>query len=328
MRTCCSGRVRKQASISCAIRKCAVLHAAEREQGRHGTDEAHEHVSLRVPGIALSAEKCVRRLTSRDRHAPFEQFIARAYRKAEADDDRHQPARAFERSASKQQLARDHGRHEALEEVADAIVVIARKVRSITKPVERWHLRVGVVPSDHQYPRMQQDERVDKARERKVRPRDGKHGGRNERRRDLQPPGEAIEGPNRGPCEHHREADAPERDAATGRGLTVVTTRAPSALVAFEGDAAEKQGVHETVVMDRRQEHGVREVIAQFGLTNVACVVVGDREFPRHAVGGDLHRVGEGQRPARSTLRLAHVGEDLLRCDVVDAVATGVEHET
>jgi hypothetical protein len=131
-----------------------VVEAPQQEGGRKRAEERERHVLLRVPDVALRAEERVAFGAGGGGDRPLEQLVRRADRQADGDDDEVEPA-APHRVAADEDLAREDRRHEALREVAEAVVVVARQPERVARPIAERHLRVRVMPADAE------DHRVD-----------------------------------------------------------------------------------------------------------------------------------------------------------------------
>src|SRR5690349_20070320 len=77
---------------------CAIMRAPEEGEAQGGPDEAEEHVPLRVPGIALGAEKRLPDV-GRDEvgRPPLDELVERGDREDDAEEEEGEPAAAPER---------------------------------------------------------------------------------------------------------------------------------------------------------------------------------------------------------------------------------------
>ena len=82
------------------------------------------------------------------------------------------------RTASQQDLARDHRRNDALHEVADAVVGVALEMQQVLQPEAERHAGVAVRAAEDEHQRM-----------------------------DFQPPGDALEGFDAGNDERGEDRD-------------------------------------------------------------------------------------------------------------------------
>src|ERR1043165_4547973 len=130
--------------------KLSIVNPAHKSQSGRRADTSHEHVLLRIPGIALSAEKRVCGCAGELSHGPFKQFVAGADCQANAENYESQPFAAVERRSLKQNFPSENGRDKSLSEMAKPIIIISPEVKVIANPVEERFLRVGVMTSDHQ----------------------------------------------------------------------------------------------------------------------------------------------------------------------------------
>ena len=56
--------------------------------GKQSTAKCQQHIPLSVPDVALDTEKIYRTITSPDRRLPFDDFVQRTEREAEAADQK------------------------------------------------------------------------------------------------------------------------------------------------------------------------------------------------------------------------------------------------
>src|SRR5205085_12518132 len=134
------------------------MRACERELRKERADERHEHILLRVPHIALRAEKSICGRAANDSRPPLDEFITRAESQTHARDEKEEPKAASERCAAQEHLARDERGHEALHEMADAVVIVACERQHALGPETKRHTRVRPMPADHQYERVQKNQ--------------------------------------------------------------------------------------------------------------------------------------------------------------------------
>lgn len=67
----------------------------EDSQENHGGKSSYksaEHINLRIPNIALGAEKCLRSLRRDESRNPLDEFVNRAHGHTKADHAERQPA--------------------------------------------------------------------------------------------------------------------------------------------------------------------------------------------------------------------------------------------
>ena len=114
-------------------------------------------------------------------------------------------------AATDEDLARDDGGDEALREMADAVVVIARQMKRIAHPEAQRHLGVGVVSADHQNGRVNDDQGVGERRQRETAIGGHQDDEADDGGEDLQQPGEVVVRMNQRPDE-----DCCERDEERG----------------------------------------------------------------------------------------------------------------
>jgi hypothetical protein len=144
-----------------------------------------------VPRNASAAEP------TEDRGEPLDQLVGGAECETHAHDEEAEPLAARQGRAAEQHLAREHRRDETLREVADAVVVVSRQTERILRPEAERHLRVRVVPAQHQDERVHEQQAVHEWREREA--SRGEHEDRrdDQDRRDLEQPGAGSNAPMR-----------------------------------------------------------------------------------------------------------------------------------
>src|SRR5437867_4254549 len=128
--------------------QATVVDTSEQQLRRDGAQQRGEHVPLRVPHVALRTEQCVGGMIAGERRPPLEELVARAERQARRSHEDEQPAAGPQRRRAQQDLADQDGRHEALDEVAEAVVIVARQPEGVLRPEAEWDAGVGVVPAD------------------------------------------------------------------------------------------------------------------------------------------------------------------------------------
>ena len=104
--------------------------------------------------------------TEDNRGPPFDQFVESAEGKADADHEKEEPFAGMQRRAPYKDLARDHGRDEALSEVPEPVEMIAAEIEGLLDPGADRDPGIGIVAADHQDERMQEYETVQQRRER------------------------------------------------------------------------------------------------------------------------------------------------------------------
>ncbi len=105
---------------------------------------------MAVPDIALCGEKRVRLFAHDGGGPPLEQLVERAEGQADTDHEKEEPLAALERRETEQDLAREDGGDEALRNVAEPIVVVAREVEKILQPEAQRNALVGVVTAENE----------------------------------------------------------------------------------------------------------------------------------------------------------------------------------
>lgn len=199
-----------------------VVQGVEEQLGGDGADAAEGHVFLRVPDIALGAQEILRARVVDLRDGPFEEFVRGTDREADAGDEEEEPLAWMEGRAANEDLSRDHRGDEALDEVGDTVVVIAREVEGFLCPEADGHACVGVVPADDEDGAVERDEDEDEWREREAFVRceddhDRKDGGE-----DLEGPRPEFEWVDAGPDEER------ERDGEEGEGKAITVVQRPN----------------------------------------------------------------------------------------------------
>lgn len=121
---------------------------AEEDDGEGRADEGAEHVTLGVPVVALGAEECLRGFSRDEGGGPFEEFVDRADGHADADDAEGQPSALCDDVVTDEYFAANDGGDEALQEVAEAVVVIAGETEGFFRPITERDEGVGVVTAN------------------------------------------------------------------------------------------------------------------------------------------------------------------------------------
>src|SRR5688572_28294580 len=117
-----------------------------------------EHVPLRVPDVSLRAEEGFGGGARARGDPPLDELVQRADGKGDAGHEEEEPSAARDHALAHEDLARHHRRHEALREVADAVVVVAREPEVVAQVVEERHLGIGVLAAHEQDRGVQRDE--------------------------------------------------------------------------------------------------------------------------------------------------------------------------
>src|SRR5437867_4327161 len=123
----------------------AIVDADQQELRGNGPDERGQHVPLRVPWVALRPEKRLRTRTQRDRRRPLDELVRSADRQTDRRHQEEQPLPGHQRRAAKEHLSRQDRRNEALEKMAEAIVVVAVQLERALHPETQRNALVGVV---------------------------------------------------------------------------------------------------------------------------------------------------------------------------------------
>src|SRR3954466_6239144 len=121
-------------------------HGGERDQS---TDKSHEHVPLRIPNVALSAEECIGARTEKQSSPPFDEFVKRTDRHADADDDKKEPFTLTQRTPAQKDFAGENRGNEPLSEMANSIVMIASKAEEMFHPKTERNFRVCIMAANH-----------------------------------------------------------------------------------------------------------------------------------------------------------------------------------
>ena len=175
----------------------------EEDEGGAGADEGAEHVALGVPAITLGAEERFGGLYRYEGGGPFDEFVDGAYGHADGDHAEGHPAALCDDIVAHENFAADDGGDEALQEMAEAVIVVAGKVEGIFRPIADRDECVGVAAADHEDDHVQADEDEGEIREPpafRLGDEDGDEADEN--RGDLKPPGRPVVGMPAGPDEH------------------------------------------------------------------------------------------------------------------------------
>ena len=172
-------------------------------------------------GIALRSQERLADVGREDvSRSPLDELVAGGDRQHDAEDDEREPAAAAQRRHAEQDLLDDAHREEAEREVADAIVVIAREVEGLLRPVAERRLRVRVVRAVQQHQRVQEDGDVAEVAEAQP-PVGGRQRDVAEQRgRDLQQPVEAPR-PTEDQGQHQWRRDERQQDQRDARVLSM-----------------------------------------------------------------------------------------------------------
>jgi len=168
------------------------MDPAERKLGNDRADKSKEHVPLRVPGVALGTQERVSALAQDHGGPPLNQLVQGADSEADTCHQKEEPCAGSEWCAPEKDLAGDHGRNKTLGEMAETVVMVPGKSEEVAYPVPCRDLGVGVMTSDHENDRMQDNQAVQKGREGKTAVRRDKERRRNDDRRHLEHPGEPV----------------------------------------------------------------------------------------------------------------------------------------
>src|SRR5262245_44742942 len=121
--------------------------------------------------------------------------------------------------------------------MSNAVVVISAEPEGALHPESKRHLRIGVVPAEHQNERVDENQAVGKRRQRKPPGRRDEQRHGDEDRKDLENPGRPIRGRNPRPYEQRAADDkqddrlawphactrSPRTNGSSSGGITPVT---------------------------------------------------------------------------------------------------------
>ncbi len=176
------------------LRELAVVNPGEQDLRSESAQQAQEHVPLRVPDVALRSEKRQRGLPGSEGRPPFDELVKRRDRETDARHQEEEPAARPQRRLPQEDLPGQDRRHEALHDMAEAVVVIARQAEQVTHPEAEGHFGVRVVAPDHEDDGMQEDQAVREGRQRETAVGGDEHHGRHDRGGDLEDPRVAVLG--------------------------------------------------------------------------------------------------------------------------------------
>jgi hypothetical protein len=178
------------------------MKMGKEQESASGAKQGQTHVGLRIPDIALAAEKIVRGAAGEGGRPPFNQFVESANGEANGNDQKRDPFFSVYDVEAKKHFARDHRGDESLQEMPEPVVVIAREMECVPYPIEQWDLGVRIPPTHHEDRRVNRDQAIDQGRQREAAPRPKEDGNREDHREDLEPPRQAIRRGPSGPDEH------------------------------------------------------------------------------------------------------------------------------
>jgi len=142
----------------------------------------------------LGAEERIAGGTGEKRHPPLDEFIKRAETEDGGDYEEIEPARIFNDVQSKQNFPAPDRRNKALREVADFIVIVARKTKNFLHPKSQRRLGIGCPSAVRKNHGMDGDERVAYIAQWKSPIGDRDCNRPQHRRKNLQAPGKNIIG--------------------------------------------------------------------------------------------------------------------------------------
>ena len=100
--------------------------------------------------------------------------------------------------------------------MSDFIIVIASLTESISNPVKKWDFRIGIVPTDTEYDRVDEDECIEKVRKWELLIGDEYEDESDKGREDLQNPREVVMWCYRWPDEDEDKSDEEGETVAHG----------------------------------------------------------------------------------------------------------------
>ncbi len=143
------------------------MHPGEGQLRDDRSAKGQKHVPLRIPNVALRAEKGLGGRPGPHRYPPLDELIAGADGQADARDDEEQPFTRLQRGGAEQYFPGDHGRNEPLSKMAYAVVIISLQLEGVAQPVEQRHFCISIMTTDKKNYGMQPDQLVKEAGERK-----------------------------------------------------------------------------------------------------------------------------------------------------------------
>ena len=189
-----------------------------------GAEESAEHVRLGIPDETLGTEESVGGLTEQDRRAPFEDLVGRAESPGEADARPGGQAYGAGRRPTEQPFADHQRRDDALHQVTETVVRIARLPQPLGHPCSGRHFGVGVMGPDDQDDRMEEHPAAEEDARRPVEPPGG--AGDEEDRQDLEHPDHVVTGAPGGQEPQDGRKHGEPAELATG-GLEVQIDHVP-----------------------------------------------------------------------------------------------------
>ena len=135
-----------------------VVRDLEENEGDTRADEGAEHVALGVPTVALGAEKGLRSLCGNEGRCPFNEFIHGADGHADRNDTEGHPATFCDDLVTDEDFSANDCGDEALHEMTEAVIVVAREVKGVFRPITDGNQRVGVAAADSEDNHVQADQ--------------------------------------------------------------------------------------------------------------------------------------------------------------------------
>lgn len=170
-------------------------------------DHRIEHIWLCIPDIPLCPEEWVSCRSRPYRYPPLEHLIERAKCHTEPYRKHSYPTLLHDDSLPEEDLSREKYRDEPLREVSDFIIVITSLTEDISDPVKKWYFRIGIVSTDTEDDRVDENERVEKICKRELLIGDEDEDESDEGREDLQKPCEVVMWRYRWPYEDEEKSD-------------------------------------------------------------------------------------------------------------------------
>src|SRR5690606_34608490 len=118
----------------CQRRDLTILDALKTDDRNACAEQGHEHVRLRIPGIALGAKEFFRALPGDQRDPPFDHFVEGAERQRYAERKKAEHGARAEKPEPDQDFPRQQSRNQALHQMPELVVGIALKVEHILYP--------------------------------------------------------------------------------------------------------------------------------------------------------------------------------------------------
>lgn len=161
-----------------------------------GTDETEKHIGLRVPDVSLSPQEGIPLASRQKRYPPLEKFIASTCSQDDRNGKEIGPSPAIDDGVPDQDFSGNQNRNESLHEMPYLVIVVPGKYTHIPQPVEQRDFGIRPVPADHENDGMDEEEKINETGKAEFLEGAGQDNKSDQRRCDLQEPGQPVPGGN------------------------------------------------------------------------------------------------------------------------------------